>query len=362
MSGFAEVEIGELFKAQGGRPTFIRDYLDRHPGAHPVYSASLARPFGYVDTFDYEGPYLSWVMNGYGGRVQEICGRFSATRDRGVLLPRQGVRVPDLTYLRFAMEPQLMAAAVGRRVDGRLNEYTKIYAETAESVRITLPRTKTGNWDYERMEAVGERLRRIEEAQRNVRLAQEALTKATFGIEIDGSARTLNLGETEYFRLMIGDRVLRKDQVSSGIPVYSANALVPFGAVARSNLTDFSRPSLLWGIDGVFGWNCIPAEEPFATTDHCGRLQIVDDRLSVDYVYAYLKATRGRYGFDRVFRASLRNMREDVTVAVPLDENGEPSLSRQRALAKEYWARSQAQTSALSALADVLNARMTAEL
>jgi hypothetical protein len=87
MTTFVDVAIGDLFIGKNGRAVFVKDYLDKHPGKHPVYSASLEQPFGHVDTYDYDGDeyggsLLTWVMNGYGGRVQEISGKFSANRDR----------------------------------------------------------------------------------------------------------------------------------------------------------------------------------------------------------------------------------------------------------------------------------------
>jgi hypothetical protein len=362
LTKYAEVQIGELFVAVNGRARFIKDYIDARAGDHPVYSASLTRPFGYVDEFEYDGDFLTWVMNGYGGRVQEVTGRFSANRDRGVFVPREGVRIPDLTYLRFAMERELVAAAVGRRVDGRLNEYTKIYPETASKVLIQLPLDDSGQYDYRKMAELGAKFRRIEAAQVNVRLAQDPLFRATFTIDVPEPSVTIHIGDERFFDLSIGKRVLRGEHKATGIPVYSANALVPFGNIAKTNLSDFDKPSLLWGIDGNFDWNLMPAGTVFATTDHCGRLQVLDNRIDPGYVYWFLRATRWRYGFDRVYRASLQNMKAEVTVTLPVDsENGEFSLETQRVLAKAFRKREQARAASLTALADVLKARISIE-
>lgn len=363
MTKYAEIQVGEIFKAVNGRAKFIMDYIDVRPGPYPVYSASLTKPFGHVDEFEHNGHFLTWVMNGYGGRVQEVSGKFSANRDRGVFVPKEDVEIPDLTYLRFAMEPQLVAAAVGRRVDGRLNEYTKIYPETAKEVTIQLPLTSSGKFDYVRMSELGAKFRRIESAQAAVRKAQAPLLRAAFAIGVSEPTKTISLSEKEYFTLSIGKRVLRTDHAHSGVPVYSANALVPFGMIHTSNLSDFGKPSLLWGIDGTFDWNLIPAEEEFATTDHCGRLQILDAKIDPNYVFWFLCTTRSRYGFDRVYRASLQNMKAEVTVTIPLDDiTGEFSLKRQHELAEALRRREQARTASLAALEDVLKARIAAEM
>jgi hypothetical protein len=363
VTSYAEIPIGDLFQPVNGRAKFIKDYMEAHPGDYPIYSASLTKPFGYVDEFEYSGTFLTWVMNGYGGRVQEVSGQFSVTRDRGVFVPRERVRLPDFTYLRFAMEPQLIAAAVGRRVDGRLNEYTKIYPDAAEEVSIRLPLDDAGQYDYEKMARLGAKFRRIEAAQTEVRLARDALLRAAFPVEIAEPTRTIPLSDTTVFSLSIGKRVLIAEHTESGVPVYSANALVPFGTIEKSNLTNFGSPSLLWGIDGNFDWNIIPAGEAFATTDHCGRLQILNDRLDPEYVYRFLKATSGRYGFDRVFRASLDNMKAEVAVIVPLDAaTGDISSDRQHQVAEMLSVQEASRSASTAALDDVLSARIAIEM
>jgi hypothetical protein len=362
MEAYVDVAIGDLFTPTNGKPKYIRDYVNAHPGPYPVYSASLVEPFGFVDEYDFNGTFLSWVMNGYGGRMQILDGRFSVNRDRGVLVPLENVPTPNLTYLCHAAEPELVAAAVGRRVDGRLNEYTKIYPPAATEVTVRLPIRSDGKFDYAKMDQIGAQLARIEAAQARVSLAQEALASAELVHAVAEPTVTLMLGDDQYFALSIGERVLRRDFVDEGIDVYSANVLQPFGRVRRSNLTDFSAPSLLWGIDGTFDWNLVPAGIPFSTTDHCGRLQLLDDRLSPEYVLQYLRATRAEYGFDRVFRASLTNVSRNVHIKVPTDGNGHVSLQRQVQLASERQRVLDAQATTIAALAKVLRARMTAEL
>lgn len=183
MTKFIDVALSDLFEGKNGHPRFVRNYVENNPGEYPVYSASLEKPFGFVDSFDYEGDFLTWVMNGYGGRVQEVTGKFSANRDRGVLVPLAGVRVPDKTYLRYAIEPVFVAAAVGRRVDGRRNDYTKLYPPAAIEQKIPIPVNRHGSYDYRKMDELGARLRRIEAAQAAVRRTLEDVLAARVTIE-----------------------------------------------------------------------------------------------------------------------------------------------------------------------------------
>lgn len=362
MTTYADVAIEDLFRLVQGKPRYTLDRMEKNPGPYPVYSASLLKPFGRIATHDHEGPLLTWVMNGYGGRMQEVEGPFSATRDRGILLSKEGVSTPDLTYVRLAAEPQLMAAAVGRIVDGRRNNYTKLYPDDAGKVTFPVPVAANGTYDYAAMTAIGEKLRRIEAARATVVAASDQLERGVIASPTPKSSEIVRLDDAKLFALSIGDRVLMADHVTAGIPAYSANALVPFGHVQTSNLKDFTKPSILWGIDGNFDINFIPAGEAFATTDHCGRLQVLNDALDPEFVYWHLRTTRERYGFDRVYRASLTNVRADVEVTVPTDSaTGVFDLDTQRALAARMKNLDETRAAVNRALAELIRGRIRIE-
>lgn len=357
MTEYRIVDISDFFEARNGRALFIRDYMDSHRGPYPVYSASLRKPFGHVDSYDYDGEYLTWVMNGYGGRVQVVSGQFSANRDRGVFVPIDGVVVPDLTYLKFSLEAQLTSMAVGRQVDGLKNEYTKVYPPLAATAQVPLPADGTGGIDFAATFTLGAKLRRLDTHRADAASAREQIGRAVFALRCDEPWAEISLGDESLFRLSIGERILTAQHTYTGIPAYSANARMPFGLVASSNLVNFDRPSLIWGIDGVYDWNLIPAGEQFATTDHCGRLQVLVDDVDPEYLLHWLRSTRGIYGFDRVFRANLRNVSE-VKARVPLLESGKFDLSRQRAGAREFTNIERARSESLIALDRVLGTRL----
>jgi hypothetical protein len=362
MTVYADVALEDFFRLLQGRPRHTLSRMEAAPGPYPVYSASLLKPFGHIATYDHHGPALTWVMNGYGGRMQEVAGPFSATRDRGVLLPKEGVQTPDLTYVRLAAEPQLMAAAVGRVVDGRRNNYTKLYPDDAAKVTLPVPLAGDGGFDYTAMTKIGEKLRRIETARAAVEDASDQIRRAVVTSAEPTCSKVVQVGNKALFSISIGSRVLTADHVAAGIPVYSANAMRPFGYVQSSNLSDFTKPSILWGIDGNFDINFMPAGEPFATTDHCGRLQIIDDTVDPDYVYWSLRATRERYGFDRVFRASLTNVSSDVELTIPTDPHtGAFDLDAQQSMAKRMRMLDQGRAAVDIALAELMRGRIRIE-
>ena len=149
--------------------------------------------------------------------------------------------------------------------------------------------------------------------------------------------KEISLADANYFEIFIGTRVLQEDvfNLNGDIPVYSANVFKPFGYLNSSNIEDFSYDYLLWGIDGDFKFNLIRKGTRFATTDHCGAIKIMDDRLVSEYLLYELRVQGHSLGFDRGLRSSLENMREKVSVNIPIDEHDEFDIGRQKEIAEK---------------------------
>lgn len=147
------------------------------------------------------------------------------------------------------------------------------------------------------------------------------------------------LNDESLFRILIGKRVLKKDVSADEtlIPVYSANVFLPMGYIAKSNIGEFSYPVVLWGIDGNFEFNLIPPAHRFATTDHCGCIQILNPSVVPEYLLYALTHRRSKESFDRGFRASLTNMRSFV-IKVPIKKNGAFDVRAQKKIASQFTA------------------------
>lgn len=142
------------------------------------------------------------------------------------------------------------------------------------------------------------------------------------------------LDNKQLFTLTIGRRVKQEEVLKNGIPVISSNVKEVFGYLDYTIIDDFSKPSILWGIDGNFEYNFYPAGVEFMPTDHCGVIRVEHLQIDPYYVYYYLQTTKDRYGFDRTFRSSLTNMK-NVSILIPT-RNGLFDLEAQALLAKRY--------------------------
>lgn len=356
----ANFTVGDLFRAVRGKSILTRDYALKHPGEYAVYSAALGGPLAFIDFHDYEGTYLSFTTNGYAGTTQILTGRFSVNADRALLVPREGIQTPDLRFLQHVIESALRPLAIGRRVEGKRNEYTKLSPDHAEAAFVTLPVTRKGDLDYDVMRHIGERLRRIDELRANLTARLADISAASVLIECEPPFEVVTLGDETLFRLSIGKRVLRSQVVSAGVPVFSANVRKPFGYLADADV-DVSRDSLIWGIDGIFDWSLMPKGMDFVATDHCGRVEVLTNEIDPRYILHELRATKDKYGFDRVYRASLANIRE-VSARIPVRQDGSFDTERQRQLAVRYESVEQMRDAVATTLTTIVEAAVTPSL
>lgn len=132
------------------------------------------------------------------------------------------------------------------------------------------------------------------------------------------------------FELSIGNRVLSDEVEPDGLyPIYSANVFEEFGRISKQNLTDFTYPSIIWGIDGDWMVNIIPAGQPFYPTDHCGVLRIKDNPdILPDYFALALGVAGMHEKFSRHNRASTQRIKK-LLIQVP-------SKTIQESLLKKY--------------------------
>lgn len=113
------------------------------------------------------------------------------------------------------------------------------------------------------------------------------------------------------FSLKIGSRVLADEIMDEGkYPVYSANVFEPFGYKDETNISDTSKDSIIWGIDGDWMVNVISKNNPFYATDHCGVLQVNDDSINPYYLSYALNKEGKIERFSRVNRPSIERIRQ----------------------------------------------------
>lgn len=138
-------ELKEIFDIERGISKYTKKYGNLNKGDFPVYSASNREALTFINTFDFEGEYLTWATNGFAGYMKIIDGKFSINSDRGLLKPKSDK--VNIKYIKYVLEPILRDIAKGRKGENGEDEFTKVYPSMIENISIPIPINKKGELD-----------------------------------------------------------------------------------------------------------------------------------------------------------------------------------------------------------------------
>ena len=165
---------------------------------------------------------------------------------------------------------------------------------------------------------------KVQEEYRNTRMEVSELHKKIKKIFSDLDVSLwggVKLSDNQHFNLIIEKRILNSElEIDGTIPVYSANVFTPFGYVNYSILDDFSKGSVIWGIDGDWMTNYITPNQPFNPTDHCGVLRVVSNVFNPHFVKFFVEIEGEKVGFSRSYRASLDRVSNLTIPKIPIEK------------------------------------------
>lgn len=159
----------------------------------------------------------------------------------------------------------------------------------------------------------------VEAAKENINNLEQNINQA-ISDSLKYASNSFRLSDSDKFYTAIGKRVLSneiQDTYSPElIPVYSANVLKPFGYINQAFFEDYNLASVLWGIDGDWMVNYLPANQPFFPTDHCGIIRVQTDQVNPKYLAKLLDKAGEDERFSRHHRASTERV-SNLTLSFP---------------------------------------------
>ncbi len=168
---YEDVPLNSLITHHNGNASYTKTWCQKHKGAHPIYSANNIDPIAFVDTFDYDGEYLTYSKNGCAGYITIINDRFSINGDRCVMsINEEYVGKFDLLYLKYYLEPIFRKNKKGRLGAFGKNEFTKLNSTMIKSLNITVPVpiATDGSYDLEKQREIAARYKQIDEIKQGL--------------------------------------------------------------------------------------------------------------------------------------------------------------------------------------------------
>jgi len=244
------------------------------------------------------------------GAFAQVAKKMTFNQSCYGLRAKNGISNSYLYYILGELLVQFKAKSYGSKFDA-------ITVSTFDEIFVPVPPKDIQDKIVETCTEID---KEAEKARKNLNIAQEKIENL-FAEAFSKANTSYRISDTEIFDISIGKRVLKTEinNEGIGIPVYSANVFEPFGNINKELIEDFNLPSVIWGIDGDWMVNYIPADSPFYPTDHCGVLRIKNDLIHPKYMVWALHKEGERVRFSRTNRASMDSMRS-LTIKAPSKE------------------------------------------
>lgn len=157
---FQDYSVDSLFDIIRGKSCYTKSYGNNNPGEYPVFSASN-KALTCIDSYDFDGKYITWSTNGFAGYIKLHEGKFSINADRGLLSPI--LENININFVKYTLEPLLRSVARGRKGDRGDNEFTKVYPSMIKDIQLPMPIDKDGNLDLEKQNMIASEYKTIEQ-------------------------------------------------------------------------------------------------------------------------------------------------------------------------------------------------------
>ena len=174
--------LSELFDTIKGKSKYTKKYGNLHSGPYPVYSASSQGTLTHLDTYDYDGRYMTWSTNGFAGTILILDGKFSINGDRGILVPKNGRQDLDFDYMKFTLEPIFRELAKGRKGDNGEDEFTKLYPSMLNDIMVPIPVDGEGNISLSLQKEIAQKFISVQNSQNEIIEKLDALISKKISI------------------------------------------------------------------------------------------------------------------------------------------------------------------------------------
>ena len=174
--------LSELFDTIKGKSKYTKKYGNLHSGPYPVYSASSQGTLTHLDTYDYDGRYMTWSTNGFAGTILILDGKFSINGDRGILVPKNGRQDLDFDYMKFTLEPIFRELAKGRKGDNGEDEFTKLYPSMLNDIMVPIPVDGERNISLSLQKEIAQKFISVQNSQKEIIEKLDALISKKISI------------------------------------------------------------------------------------------------------------------------------------------------------------------------------------
>ena len=347
------VTLSELFTNKRGNSRYTKAYVNRNTGDFEVYTGSTKTSFGFIDTYEYETPHLTYTTDGeYAGTLDVLQGKYNVGGHRAILISK--VDNLSLSYCKYVFQSIFYNSV--RRGDVPSLAWSQI-----KDIRVSIPVNEDGEFDLKKQEEIVRKFEIIE--ARKAELSEKIQTIKSVEVDIisGDNDKTTSIKVAELFDLTISTNSSKFTKTfvkenSGDIPVYGASSdnLPSYGYVKdnavivdkdgkREFPVRYFENCLTYNIDGLAGY-IFYHEGRFSLSEKVRPLVIKEEYASkVNPLYlkqvlepifrSHVKGRKGENGKNEYTKLNT-SMIKNLEVVLPLTSSGEIDLEKQNQIVK----------------------------
>ena len=346
ISKFKEYKVSEIFNTSLSDGKYTKSYTTKNIGKFPLYSGQTDGEYANINSYDYDGSYLTWAKVGLAGYIMHHDNeKFSITNNRGILLLKDKYSNLNLEFLKILLEPIFRKNIKGRLGTREKNEYTILSKEMILNIKdkLIIPINNDGTFDIEKQNKIVRKYKFIEEMKKSI--LEKGLPFTLSNVKFDGETPYIYIyiRVSELFEIQRGKSIYTKTYCKNNngeCPVYSADNKNPLGY--RNNY-DYKGKFLTSSMNGIAGVLTILDEKFSVNADRVVFVPKVKE-ISLEYIKNILEPilrnkTKGRKGLKgkNEFTKLTPSMIEGCIIPIPYSENGEIFIKKLKEISKKYY-------------------------
>lgn len=339
---FVEVALLDIFTPQNGKSKYTKRYCEKHSGIYKLYSGNTDGEFSHIDTYDFDGEYLTWAKDGLAGYMMlHKNEKFSITGHRSILVMNEERSDIFLPYIKCILEPIFRNIIKGRIGELGKNEYTTLNPDMIKRANINIPIPVKANGEYDLLEQqrLAGQYELIEEKKARIQDAVDEIISSVPSIRYDGMIE-VPVNQILDFTIPTNSGLTKAfvRQHPGEIPVYGAsqNSTIPSYGYIADNVegVKYFSDCLTYNKDGTSG-KLFYRSGRFSLSEKVVPLEIFDelkDFVDIDYLKYMVEYSASKQDYDFSNKAT-RIAFQNILIPIPVKEDGNYDLERQREIA-----------------------------
>lgn len=286
----------------------------------------------HINTFDYDGVYLTWATNGFAGYIKLIEGKFSINGDRGLLVPK--IEGLNLKVIKELLQPTFRNLAKGRKGENGEDEFTKVYPSMIENIEIQLPINSEGNIDTNSLKIIEEQINTVNEIKSKISVYKKQIEE--LNVEIINNYSNKDYKIDEILEIIGEDNITKAyiEQNKGEYPVYSGQ-LENEGIFGYINYYKYDETLLTWVTYGNSGRIKKVTGKFNIGRNNCG-LRPKSDKIDLDYIMYIVEPIFVENVKGEKQKSLPQSIVKNLSIPIPINTKGEFDLEAQKEIAEKY--------------------------